>query len=61
MSEKLVYSVPEVAKLLGLNRVTVYKLAKQDGFPAVRIGRRIIIPKKALEEWLEREATKKKN
>lgn len=58
MDTKLTLNVDEAARLLGLNRITVYKLAKQEDFPAVFVGRRILIPKRGLEEWLERESQK---
>ena len=52
-AERLVYTVPEVAKLLGINVVTTYELTKRSDFPAIRINRRIIIPKAGLERWLD--------
>lgn len=55
-SERLTYSIPEVAKLLGINTITAYYLAKREDFPAIRIGRRIIVPKAGLEQWLEQAA-----
>ncbi len=58
MSERLVFTVPEVAKRIGVNKAAVYELAKTEHFPAIKIGRRIVIPKAALESWLETEAWK---
>ncbi|MBC7341178.1 MAG: helix-turn-helix domain-containing protein [Clostridia bacterium] len=55
-SERLTYTVPEVARLLGINTITAYYLARREDFPAVRIGKRIIIPKVALERWLDRQS-----
>ncbi|MBT9171975.1 MAG: hypothetical protein DDT21_00351 [Syntrophomonadaceae bacterium] len=52
-ADRLVYSVQEAAKLLGINAITVYNLARTENFPALRIGRRIVIPKAALERWLD--------
>ena len=52
-SGRLTYTVPEVARLLGINVITAYELARQEGFPAIRIGRRIVIPKTAFERWLD--------
>jgi excisionase family DNA binding protein len=57
--ERAVYTVPEVAALLGINLPKAYELARQEGFPAIRIGRRIIVPKAALERWLEQAALNK--
>jgi excisionase family DNA binding protein len=61
LDTKLTLNVDEAAKLLGLNWVTVYKLAKRDDFPAVQVGRRVLIPKKGLEQWLEKESLKEKD
>lgn len=51
--EKLTVSVEEAAGILGISRGTAYQLAKEGRLPAIRISdRRIIIPRKALEELL---------
>jgi excisionase family DNA binding protein len=55
-SERLTYTVPEVASLLGINVITAYELAKRENFPAIRIGRRVVIPKAAFERWLDRQS-----
>jgi len=36
--------------------VKAYELARRKDFPAIRIGRRIVIPKAAFERWLEQAA-----
>lgn len=51
--DKLCYSVPELAKVLGISRPKAYELVKRDGFPSITVGRRIIIPTRALERWLD--------
>lgn len=53
---RLTFTVPEVADMLGINRIKAYELAKREDFPAVRIGRRIVVPKEAFHRWLEGEA-----
>jgi len=53
---KLAYSVLELAELLSIGRAAAYELTKTDGFPAIPIGRRIVIPVAPLEMWLERQA-----
>jgi len=50
--QKLTYTVPEVAKLLGLSRAATYAAARNGQIPSIRIGRRIIILKIALERML---------
>jgi len=47
-------SVTQAAKLLGIGRQTAYDLAAQGKLPgARRLGRRIIVSKRALERFLE--------
>ena len=58
MEEKLVYSVPQAAKVLDLSTKTVYQMTHMEGFPAIRLGRRTIIPRAALEEWLSQQVRK---
>lgn len=51
--ERLAYSVPEAAALLGVSSDTVYEMIRQRRIPSVRLGRRILIPRPALVRWLE--------
>lgn len=53
--EPAVYDVPEIAVLLNINRVTAYQLAKTEGFPSLKIGRRVVVPKQAFHRWLDRQ------
>ena len=50
-NEKLSLTVDEAAKLLGVGRNTMLEFVKMDGFPAIRLKRKIIIDKKALPIW----------
>ncbi len=56
MEEKetsLVYSVPEAGRRLGLSRATSYALANRGEIPCLRLGKRLVVPKAALEKLLE--------
>lgn len=55
-SEKLVYSVEEVATLLGMSKNPVYDAIRERQIPSIKIGRRILIPRAALEEMLSKVA-----
>jgi len=46
----LTLSVSEAAELLGVSRDLVYELVAQRELPALRLGRRIVLPRRALEE-----------
>lgn len=49
----LMLSVPETAAALGISRTGAYELVRTEGFPALRIGSRIVIPKDKLKEWVD--------
>ena len=50
----LMLSVPEMAAALGISRAGAYELVRTEGFPALKIGSRIVIPKDELQEWVKR-------
>ena len=52
METKLTYSVAEVARLLGLSVNSTYGAVRQKEIPSIRVGRRIFIPRVALEAML---------
>ncbi|RQD76308.1 MAG: DNA-binding protein [Candidatus Syntrophonatronum acetioxidans] len=52
----LVLNVPQLSKILGINKTSAYQLAKSKDFPSLKVGKRIIIPRDAFFEWLSREA-----
>ncbi|MGL4549084.1 helix-turn-helix domain-containing protein [Eubacterium aggregans] len=52
------FSVPEVAKELGISTPKAYDVVKAPNFPKIYIGSRIIIPKEEFSKWLAREANK---
>lgn len=52
LAHRLAYTVPEVAQLLGLSIDKVYELVRANIIPHLRLGRRIIIPRKRFEAWL---------
>jgi len=53
------YDIDEAAEVVGIAKSTMYEKVKCNEIPAVRIGRRIKIPKAALNEWLKKQAEKK--
>lgn len=58
-AERLVLTVGEAAEMLSISTATAYTLANTGRLPAIRISdRRIIIPRKAIDDLLE-SATRK--
>ncbi len=52
MSERLVLTVEETAELLGLSRGAAYEGVRSGDIPALRVGRRWLIPRARLLELL---------
>jgi excisionase family DNA binding protein len=51
-SHPIAISVGEAAKLLGLSRASAYEAVHTGQLPSIRFGKRIIIPRAALEKVL---------
>lgn len=52
MLEKYYFTVMEMAEFLNIGRNTAYNLVHMEGFPASRIGCKIMIPRDKLIEWI---------
>jgi excisionase family DNA binding protein len=50
--DRLVWSVEETARRLGISRAHAYDLVAQGEIPSLRLGRRIVVPKHALKAML---------
>ena len=51
--EKLVYSIAEVAEVLGISKSHAYGLVKQNKLPTVELGKRKVVLRSSLEQWLQ--------
>jgi excisionase family DNA binding protein len=52
--ERLVWSVEEAGRRLGISRAHAYELVARGELPHVRLGRRLVVPKRAIEALLAR-------
>ena len=43
----------EVALVLGISRSGAYTLMRSKGFPTIRIGKRMVVPKDKLLAWMD--------
>lgn len=50
---KLTLTVEQAATLLGISRGLAYEMVRAGKIPAIRLGRRVVIPQRALERLLE--------
>jgi excisionase family DNA binding protein len=53
-AERLTLTVEEAGELLGISRALAYEMARTGRLPTLRFGKRIVVPKKAIENMLER-------
>jgi len=49
----LMLNAKQVASLFGISISSAYELMREDGFPSIRIGNRLIVPKDKLMAWIE--------
>lgn len=56
MENKICLSIDQLAEQMGIGRVNAYELARTQGFPSIKVGKRILIPVASLERWLEEQA-----
>lgn len=43
-----------LSDVLGISKSSAYELMHDEGFPSVRISSRIVVPKEAFIEWVNR-------
>lgn len=47
------FKVNDLAQVMGINKNAAYELAKENGFPSITIGTRILVIKEQFKKWLE--------
>ena len=52
--ERLVWTVGEAARLLGISRAHAYELVARGELPHLRLGRRLVVPKHAIATLIAR-------
>jgi excisionase family DNA binding protein len=51
--KRLVLTVTEAAAALGISRAHAYELVARGELPSLRLGRRIVVPRRGLERLLD--------
>jgi excisionase family DNA binding protein len=54
IEKRLCITVPEAAAMLGISRNFAYELVKKGQLPVIKFGKRLLIPRVALEKMLEK-------
>ena len=55
----MLLSISKAAAMLGISRPSIYQLIHSADFPIVRLGGRVLIPVKQLEDWLDAQVSNK--
>ena len=56
-NDRLTLTVEEAAGLLGISRALGYELVARGEVPSIRLGRRIVVPRRALDTLLDTATT----
>ena len=59
MAKKEYLTIPELANILGISRIAVYRKVKKGEIKAIRIGKNYAIPKKYIDDLLGKELQEK--
>ena len=49
----IVMGAEELAAVLQISRAGAYQLMNSEGFPVIRIGKRMLVPRERFFEWME--------
>ena len=52
MEQKLTYTAKEAAQAANVSMPTIYAWTRIEGFPVVRVGRKVVVPIDAFKRWL---------
>jgi len=52
--ERRTLSVSEAARILGISRAHAYDCVRSGELPSITLGRRVVVPRQAIEELLAR-------
>jgi len=55
----VILTMKHVQQVLGISRPIAYELAHRQGFPVIRFGRAIRVPREAFLQWLESETARR--
>ena len=49
----LALSAMDVSRVLGISKYSAYCLMRSEGFPMMRLGRRLLVQKRAFLDWVD--------
>lgn len=55
--EKVILTVDEVAEILRISRASAYEACRRGEIPTIKIGRRVLVPRKGLDRLIAGDVT----
>jgi excisionase family DNA binding protein len=52
--DNIAYTVKQFAKIMNIGMNAAYDLVHSKNFPKLVVGKKILVPKKALEQWIDK-------
>lgn len=52
--EQMTYSIDEAARIIGVSKSFMYKLARNNEVPVLKLGKRLVIPKSRFIEFINK-------
>lgn len=49
----LFLNADQVSKVLGISSASAYELLHEDGFPVLKVGNRMVVPKEQFVKWVK--------
>ena len=57
-NEIQLYTVSDIQRIFQIGRTNAYRLMTSDGFPSIRLNKKLYISHEKLEKWLNQQAGK---
>ena len=48
----IMYNIEDIQRIFGIGRTKAYQLVNSNGFPAIHMNPKDLIPKQKLDEWI---------
>lgn len=52
------YTVDDIQNIFGIGRSKAYQLLSSNGFPSIRLNRKLLVEKSKLEDWIAKNSGK---
>lgn len=49
------FTLADLASVIGISKATAYRMADQGRIPCIRLGKRIVLSKSHLRQWIDEE------